>query len=298
MTETCDWDDLVQRDNLHYKKFSDVPFTGKTTGKIQGTFRDGKKDGPWVGYHENGQLMSKGTWKDGKREGPWVIYKKDGTADEKDTGTYKDGKKDGPPEKPSPSKTEKQKKLEAKSDSLKESKVINPEKDLPSKTEEQIRLKTIKELHSMQRYTYVKPRPYNNDSKLQINHRVNMGFFNSVKICFVKYLNFSDRASRPEYWFFVLFCFLASFIIGFSETSIQVYMGVPFYDVSRTVHTLCGLAIIIPSISVGVRRLHDTNKSGWWILLSLTIIGVIPLIYWYCKKGDEGKNRFGPNIDM
>ena len=86
--------DLVERDGLHYKKFTDVPFSGKTTGKIQGTFRHGKTHGPWVFYHKNGQLSSKGTYKDGKEEGLWVGYYDDGQLLSK--GTYKDGEKDGP----------------------------------------------------------------------------------------------------------------------------------------------------------------------------------------------------------
>jgi len=86
-------DDLVEREGLHYKKFTDVPFTGKTTGKIQGSFRNGKKHGPWVSYHENGQLWSKGTYKDGKRDGPWVGYNYDGTVRKGFTGTFKDGVK-------------------------------------------------------------------------------------------------------------------------------------------------------------------------------------------------------------
>jgi hypothetical protein len=87
-------DDLVKRDGIQYKKFSDVPFTGKTTGKTQGSFRNGKKDGPWVTYYPNGQLGSKGTYKDGKKEGLWVSYWDSGDLQSK--GTYKDGKRDGP----------------------------------------------------------------------------------------------------------------------------------------------------------------------------------------------------------
>jgi antitoxin component YwqK of YwqJK toxin-antitoxin module len=57
------------------------------------TYKDGKKEGPWVGYYKNGQLRGKGTFKDGKMEGPWVSYNKDGTVNEKWTGTFKDGEK-------------------------------------------------------------------------------------------------------------------------------------------------------------------------------------------------------------
>jgi len=109
--------DLVQRGGLYYEKFTNIPFSGKVTGLYQGSFKDGKKDGLWVEYHDNGQLQeegtykdgkmdgpwvsywdngqlgSKGTWKDGKREGPWVGYHKDGTVDAYLTGTFKDGVK-------------------------------------------------------------------------------------------------------------------------------------------------------------------------------------------------------------
>ena len=86
-------DDLVQREGLYYEKFTDVPFSGKIEGLQRGSFKDGKKDGPWVRYHDNGQLWEKGTYKDGKEEGPWVSYNEDGTVNEEYTGTYKDGVK-------------------------------------------------------------------------------------------------------------------------------------------------------------------------------------------------------------
>ena len=106
--------DLVVMNGLYYKKSPDVPFTGKVTGEYQGSFRDGKRDGPWVSYYyngqlkwkgnykdgkvdgpfvshyDNGQLQSQGTTKDGEMEGPWVSYNKDGTVDEEYTGTFKD----------------------------------------------------------------------------------------------------------------------------------------------------------------------------------------------------------------
>jgi antitoxin component YwqK of YwqJK toxin-antitoxin module len=87
-------DDLVITDGLHYKKFTDVPFTGEITGKVQGSFKKGKWDGPWVSYHDNGQLLGKGSYKDGKLDGPWVWYHDNGQLSGK--GTWKDGKLDGP----------------------------------------------------------------------------------------------------------------------------------------------------------------------------------------------------------
>ena len=93
------WDDLVEKDGFFYKKFTDVPFTGKVTGEEPrsfepGSFKDGKRDGPWVHYHDNGQLRYKGTYKDGKRDGPWVWYYDNGQLWSK--GAYKDGEEDGP----------------------------------------------------------------------------------------------------------------------------------------------------------------------------------------------------------
>ena len=85
--------DLVERDGIHYKKFTEVPFTGKITGSEQGSLKDGKKDGPWVTYWDNGQLGGTGTYKDGKEHGPWVAYNIDGTVWKRPTGTYKNGVK-------------------------------------------------------------------------------------------------------------------------------------------------------------------------------------------------------------
>ena len=67
-------DDLVERNALYYEKFTHVPFTGKVTGRWQGSFKNGKKEGTWVKYWNNGQLSYKGNYKNGKREGDWVTY--------------------------------------------------------------------------------------------------------------------------------------------------------------------------------------------------------------------------------
>ena len=72
-------DDLVKRDGLYFKKFTDVPFTGNLTGKTQGAFRNGKKEGTWFVFYNNGQLSYKGTYKDGEEEGSWVYYSSNGS---------------------------------------------------------------------------------------------------------------------------------------------------------------------------------------------------------------------------
>jgi len=118
-----------------------------------------------------------------------------------------------------------------------------------------------------------------------------MDLVGAVKVCFVKYANFSDRASRSEFWLFMLFVT----ILGIVLAIIDVAIGVPLGE-SSLGGTIVGLVTFIPSLSVAARRLHDLNRSGWWILLYLTIIGILfPLLYWYCKKGDDGENDFGPN---
>jgi len=86
-------DDLVFRDGLYYQKFTDVPFTGEVSGWEQGVINNGKRDGAWVWYHENGQLWVKGNYKNGQREGAWFFYEPNGTVMELHTGTYKDGYK-------------------------------------------------------------------------------------------------------------------------------------------------------------------------------------------------------------
>ena len=85
--------DLVERDGLYYEKFTDIPFTDEVTGAEQGSFKDGERDGAWVMYRMNGQLMNKGNWKNNKREGVWFNYFDDGTLDRK--GSFTNGKNEG-----------------------------------------------------------------------------------------------------------------------------------------------------------------------------------------------------------
>jgi hypothetical protein len=91
MSETMD--DLVKREGLWYKKFSQVSFTGKVTGTNKGAFKNGKKEGAWVDYHINGQLLVKINYKNGKRDGAWIGYYDNGQLWYK--GNYKNGKKEG-----------------------------------------------------------------------------------------------------------------------------------------------------------------------------------------------------------
>ena len=82
-------DDLVERNDLYYKKFSDVPFTGEVSGMESGKFKNGKKNGEFVRFYENGQLSSTGNYKDGEQDGLYQFFNKDGSLQL--TETWKDG---------------------------------------------------------------------------------------------------------------------------------------------------------------------------------------------------------------
>ena len=99
---------------------------------------------------------------------------------------------------------------------------------------------------------------------------------------------------RSEYWNFAVFVSILYIVAEYLDVKIA---GVPYLDYYGfgTLMIILTIVTIVPSIAVSIRRLHDINKSGWWLLLALTVIGIIPLIYWAYLKGDEKENRFGKN---
>ncbi|EKE70710.1 DUF805 domain-containing protein [Celeribacter baekdonensis] len=118
-----------------------------------------------------------------------------------------------------------------------------------------------------------------------------MTFLTAIKTCFSKYITFSGRASRSEYWYFALFTLLATFGTLALDIVLASNLGLPpiFY-------TVTSIAIILPSLSVLVRRLHDVNKSGWWYFICFVpLVGVLLILYWAVSKGTSGPNRFGPD---
>jgi uncharacterized membrane protein YhaH (DUF805 family) len=107
-----------------------------------------------------------------------------------------------------------------------------------------------------------------------------MGFVESIQSGFRNYANFDGRAPRSEYWYFHLFAFLATCAGIFTFFFVFVVM----------------VALILPSLSVNVRRLHDIDKSGWFIFIALIpVAGVVILLIWHCQRGTRGDNRFGPD---
>jgi uncharacterized membrane protein YhaH (DUF805 family) len=99
-----------------------------------------------------------------------------------------------------------------------------------------------------------------------------MNFGQAISTCFSKYATFSGRASRPEFWWFFLFQILVSLAASM------------FGDL---INGLVGLALLLPALAVGARRLHDIGKSGWWQLIMLTVIGFLVLIYWWVQPGNN-----------
>ena len=118
-----------------------------------------------------------------------------------------------------------------------------------------------------------------------------MNLQDSIKSCFNKYGNINGRATRSEYWYWTLFVFLVSILTLIIDISL---LGFSINDDSTPLNSIWTLAVLIPGITVTVRRFHDVNRSGWWILIILTIVGIIPYIYWLVKESDSAENNFGP----
>jgi uncharacterized membrane protein YhaH (DUF805 family) len=142
-----------------------------------------------------------------------------------------------------------------------------------------------------------------------------MGPADAVRTCLARYFDFRGRASRPEFWWFMLFCFLAPLVASIADvilfrfTHIQLFNPVAVSDWGSTpelgqitaysygtglLASLTSLALIVPWLAAGARRLHDIGKSGWWQLLWLVpLIGFVILLVWYCRSGEERQNAYG-----
>ena len=142
-----------------------------------------------------------------------------------------------------------------------------------------------------------------------------MGFVEAVKTVLSNYLVFSGRATRPEYWYFVLFYAMCNFACSILDRLLGTHF--PTGGSSGLISTGLSIAMTIPYLAVGVRRLHDTEHSGWWIggiTLALFIaamalvysrplgailfvgVGVVVLLQltWLCSAGTPGPNPYGP----
>jgi uncharacterized membrane protein YhaH (DUF805 family) len=116
-----------------------------------------------------------------------------------------------------------------------------------------------------------------------------MGFGQAIASGFANYVNFSGRATRPQYWYFVLFLFIVGIV------AVLIDFGVfNATDIGPT-NAIFTLATFLPSLAVTIRRLHDIGRTGWWVFLAFVpIIGIIVLIVWACQRGEAGPNAYGP----
>jgi uncharacterized membrane protein YhaH (DUF805 family) len=117
-----------------------------------------------------------------------------------------------------------------------------------------------------------------------------VSFPDAIRLGFQHYFDFRSRSTRAEYWWWVLFVILTQQALNV----VNIRIGILF-----------GLAVLIPGLALGTRRLHDINKSGWWLLMwfgiflirfgIFLIVPVIVLIAWHTKRSDEGTNKYGPD---
>jgi uncharacterized membrane protein YhaH (DUF805 family) len=113
-----------------------------------------------------------------------------------------------------------------------------------------------------------------------------MTFTQAITSGFSNYVNFTGRSARSEFWYWALFTTLVSIAINIVDYGLGSGSGL--------LGELWGLATFLPGFAVAARRLHDTDRSGFWLfLLLLPLIGLIVLIVWWCMKGTSGNNQYG-----
>ena len=105
-----------------------------------------------------------------------------------------------------------------------------------------------------------------------------MDFVQAIKSCLGQYATFSGRAKRSEFWWFVLF---------------QVLVMVAASMLGDVINGIASLALLLPALAVGARRLHDIGRTGWWQLLLLSGIGFLVLLYWWVQPGEGAGNIYG-----
>ena len=117
-------------------------------------------------------------------------------------------------------------------------------------------------------------------------------FGQAVKSCFNQYCGFKGRASRAEFWWFTLFTDIVGFVLVFVDGLLITSTENAFFA-QLGFRGLFWLGVFLPALAVTARRLHDTDKSGWWMLLYLTIIGGIVVFIFTLLRGNEGSNKYG-----
>ena len=114
----------------------------------------------------------------------------------------------------------------------------------------------------------------------------------AISAGFTKYFVFSGRSSRSEYWWFILFAWIISTVLQIS-TDLSSMRYPDYSDFFDFMNFTVAIGVCLPSFAVASRRLHDVGKSGWWQTISLTLIGLVPLLVWLVRKGGEEPNQYG-----
>ena len=123
-----------------------------------------------------------------------------------------------------------------------------------------------------------------------------VSFAGAIVLGFQRYFDFSGRSSRSEYWWWTLFVIIGGVIFTYANMLIGTYNE---DTESGLIEGIFGLVTVIPWIAVGVRRLHDIKRTGWWVLFAflffwLFFIPILLLLYWATRPGDQGDNKYGP----
>ncbi len=120
-----------------------------------------------------------------------------------------------------------------------------------------------------------------------------VGFRDAISICFRKYAVFNGRATRPEFWFWALFQFLLSVVVIIVCGIIAAIFPTVGSVLTIVAYIALIFGLLLPGLAVSVRRLHDQDRSGWWLLINLVPFGNIVLLIFFCLPGTPGPNRFG-----
>ena len=129
------------------------------------------------------------------------------------------------------------------------------------------------------------------ESNVPIERQV--GFVESLLLFFKNYLNFSGRSGPSAYWWYMLWSLIFTILLGLIASIALDISAEDLFSFSN----LFALITLIPGLALSFRRLHDIDKSAWWLLIVLTIIGFFVLIYWAIKAGDRHENSYGADME-
>ena len=128
-----------------------------------------------------------------------------------------------------------------------------------------------------------------------------MTFLDAIKNAFIKCFDFKSRSSRSEFWYFYLFTTILGFIgiqidrlFNLEILGLQLTQNINEVAILGPTYIFLYFLFFVPSLSLYIRRLHDIDRSGWWLLIALVpFFGIITLIFFWCLKGSQNRNRYG-----